>query len=86
MYFNGEHTWAENVTWENIDQLPLPYKDQVKPGWHWVTCWPAFDPNTCLVIFTPFSNPSEEVAVFLRNPEVEAWNVTDEFVHNLRTD
>jgi len=83
MDFNGEYTWQEDITQENIDQLPVPYNCQLKPGWHWVTAWPAFDPKTALIIFSPVDRPDEEVAIWLRNPEVEAWNVTDEFIHNI---
>lgn len=49
-----------------IDQLPERYSDRVEPGMHLISYWPAFDENTLLAILVPFSNPWEEVAMFLR--------------------
>jgi hypothetical protein len=65
-------TYARALTQTDIDNMGLPKNEisELKPGWYWISSWPAFELGKILVIFTPFANPENDVAIFFKAQEI----------------
>lgn len=65
-------TCAKALTQKDIDTMGLTEGEasELKPGWYWISSWPAFEKGSILVIFTPFAHPENDLAVFFKVQEV----------------